>query len=143
RFGLVCSFRLIRDYGQRTKKLTVVSIFWVAFHPRSLYGGMCYPAFQDGTSPYFDFCCGLARFGPDVADTHSPLIPIRSCAMLLFDWLGTIKRKHRWSAGKSKSSRLRARTRRPQVEALEDRFLPSIVVGPNVNISRSLGNQNE
>jgi hypothetical protein len=29
------------------------------------------------------------------------------------------------------------------VEALEDRYLPSINIGPNVNISRALGNQNE
>jgi hypothetical protein len=35
------------------------------------------------------------------------------------------------------------KTRRPNVEYLEDRCLPSITVGPNINISRELGNQNE
>src|SRR6266849_4307414 len=60
---------------------------------------------------------------------------------MLFRWLrGTFHRKHSSSGQKYKT---RTRTSRPRVEPLEDRFLPSINIGPNVNISRATGNQNE
>ena len=60
---------------------------------------------------------------------------------MLFRWLrGTFNRKHSRSSQKYKT---RTRTSRPRVEPLEDRFLPSINIGPNVNISRAQGNQNE
>jgi hypothetical protein len=42
-----------------------------------------------------------------------------------------------------KPKRRAQKTWRLMVESLEDRFLPSISVGPNINISRFLGNQNE
>src|SRR5262249_36271514 len=42
-----------------------------------------------------------------------------------------------------KIKRRTQKTWRLMVESLEDRFLPSISVGPNINISRFLGNQNE
>ena len=62
-FGLVCaSLRLVRDYGQRAKKLAVVTIFWVAFWRRSLYGGMYYPASRTEHSPKVDFCRGFLSF---------------------------------------------------------------------------------
>src|SRR5260370_39253957 len=66
-----------------------------------------------------------------------------SCTML-FRWLrGTFNHKRSRSSQKNKSLRTRPRTSRPRVEPLEDRFLPSINIGPNVNISRASGNQNE
>jgi hypothetical protein len=63
---------------------------------------------------------------------------------MLFRWIrGTFNRKPSRSERTSKLSRIRAKTYRPKVEYLEDRFLLSINVGPNVNISREAGNQNE
>jgi len=62
---------------------------------------------------------------------------------MLFHWFRGPNRKRSAKGRKSKSSLVRAKTWRPQVEYLEDRFLPSITVGPNVNISQLPGNQNE
>src|SRR5919109_148898 len=62
---------------------------------------------------------------------------------MLFRWIrGTWNRKRSRLARQGKSKVLR-RNWRPRLEYLEDRFLPSINVGPNVNISREAGNQNE
>ena len=63
--------------------------------------------------------------------------------MSLFHWFRKTNRKHAYPGRKNKSSLVRAKAWRPQVEYLEDRFLPSITVGPNVNISQLPGNQNE
>jgi hypothetical protein len=60
----------------------------------------------------------------------------------MFRWFRSFANR-KLSRTAQKTKRRPQKTWRLMVENLEDRFLPSISVGPNINISRFLGNQNE